>query len=153
VHRAVIGEDILRSAARLSRWASRHADLGVPAAQARVLSLLDELGPTKITDLAQADNTSQPTMTTQIQRLEAEGLVTRNQDPDDARASRVSITGDGLVVLARVRWARGQALAPLLADIDPDGERLRQTADLLAELLDATAAHVAATTGAARKGR
>ncbi|MBW8732290.1 MAG: MarR family transcriptional regulator, partial [Terrabacter sp.] len=31
-----LGNDLLRSAARLSRWASRHASFDVPFAQARL---------------------------------------------------------------------------------------------------------------------
>src|SRR6476661_478160 len=66
-----LADELLRSAARLSRWASRHADLGMPYAQARVLALVDDLGPARVTALAAADDCSQPSMTAQVHRLEA----------------------------------------------------------------------------------
>ena len=75
-----LGNELLRSAARLSRWASRHASFDVPFAQARLLALLDELGPSRVSVLAAADHSSQPTITTQLQRLEASGWV-RSRDP------------------------------------------------------------------------
>jgi DNA-binding MarR family transcriptional regulator len=132
-----LADELLRSAARLSRWASQHADLGMPFAQARVLALVDDLGPCRVTTLATADDCSQPSMTAQVQRLEAEGFVTRAVDPDDARASLVTLTTAGLDALTGIRRARGAALAPLLDAVQPDADRLRDAVTLLDELLAA----------------
>ena len=93
-----LADELLRSAARLSRWASRHADLGMPYAQARVLALVDDLGPARVTTLAAADDCSQPSMTAQVHRLEADGLVARTPDPADARATLIGLTADGAAV-------------------------------------------------------
>ena len=134
----VLADDLLRSAARLSRWASRHADLGMPYAQARVLALVDDLGPARVTTLAAADECSQPSMTAQVHRLEADGLVARSPDPADARAALVELTADGAAALARLRRARGAALAPVLDAVQPDPGRLRDAVALLGELLDAS---------------
>ena len=133
-----LADELLRSAARLSRWASQHADLGMPFAQARVLALVDDLGTARVTTLAAADHCSQPSMTAQVHRLEADGLVTRTPDPADARASLVELTPDGAAALARLRRARGAALAPVLDAVRPDPGRLNDAVALLAELLDAT---------------
>ena len=133
-----LADELLRSAARLSRWASRHSDLKMPYAQARVLALVDELGPARVTTLAAADDCSQPSMTAQLLRLEADGLVTRTPDPADARATLVGLTADGAAALARLRRARGAALRPVLDAVSPDEERLRDAVSLLAELLDGT---------------
>jgi DNA-binding MarR family transcriptional regulator len=133
-----LADDLLRSAARLSRWASRHADLGMPFAQARVLALVEDLGPARVTTLAAADDCSQPSMTAQVHRLEADGLVTRAPDPADARATLVGLTADGAAALARIRRARGTALRPVLDTVAPDEQRLRDAVALLAELLDGT---------------
>jgi len=133
-----LADELLRSAARLSRWASRHADLGMPYAQARVLALVDDLGPARVTALAAADDCSQPSMTAQVHHLEADGLVARTPDPGDARATLIGLTADGAAALSRLRRARGAALAPLLDAVHPDPGRLRDAVDLLGELLDAT---------------
>ncbi|WP_392543398.1 MarR family winged helix-turn-helix transcriptional regulator [Oryzobacter telluris] len=135
-----LADELLRGAARLSRWATRTADLGMPWAQARVLALVDELGPTRVTTLAAADDCSQPSMTTTVQRLEALGLVTRTPDPADARATLVTLTVEGADRLTRLRRARGAALTPVLARVAPDETRLRDAVALLTELLEATRA-------------
>lgn len=138
-----LGDDLLRNAARLSRWATRHAALGVPFAQARLLALLDELGPARIGDLARADHTSQPTLTTCAQRLEAAGWVRRDSDPADARASVVSLTAAGREALANVRLARAAVLQPVLDELerhDPAAlARVQAAVAVIAELLDTSA--------------
>ena len=113
-----LGNSVLRSAARLTRWASRNASFDVPMAQARLLALVEELQPARISALAAADHTSQPTMSTQVQRLEAEGWAERVPDPADARASLVSLTAAGSAAIGRVRHARLEALSPAFDQLD-----------------------------------
>lgn len=133
-----LGNDLLRSAARLSRWASRHASFDVPFAQARLLALLDELGPSRVSALAAADHSSQPTITTQLQRLEASGWVHRASDPDDARATVVSLSDEGRAALESVRQARLAVLSPALDRLDgPALARVQVAIDVMDELLAA----------------
>ncbi len=123
------GAKLLQAVTRLNRWATRHADFDTPPAQARLLSLIEEIGPARIGDLASADHCSQPTMTTQVQRVEAAGWVRRTSDPSDARVALIHITPAGKVVLEKVRVARRATLAPVI-DALTDDER--------ASLIDAT---------------
>lgn len=137
--RESLGNDLLRVAARLSRWASRNAAFDVPFAQARLLALLDELGPSRISALAEADNSSQPTMTAQVHRVEAAGWAHRAADPDDSRAVLVSLSAAGEQKLREVRHARAAVLEPALsrlAESSPD--RLRDAVQVLEELLTIT---------------
>jgi DNA-binding MarR family transcriptional regulator len=135
-----LGNDLLRAAARLTRWATRHASFDVPMAQARLLALVDELGPARVSVLAQADHSSQPTMTTQLHRLEAAGWVRRLPDPADARASLVSVTVLGSTALERARDARLAALSPALDGLDEEAvTRLRTAVEVLDELLERAA--------------
>ena len=115
-----LGNDLLLTSARLNRWASRHAKLPAPAGQLRLLSLVDHMGPSRIGDLATADNSSQPTMTTQVQRLEVLGLVERRHDARDARATVVAMTPKGQDILEQARQARAAVVAPLLADLSAE---------------------------------
>jgi DNA-binding MarR family transcriptional regulator len=135
-----LGNDLLRAATRLTRWASRNASFDVPMAQARLLALLDELGPARVSVLAQADHSSQPTMTAQLHRLEAAGRAQRIPDPADARASLMSLTAQGSAALEHARDARLAALSPALDGLDAAAvTRLRIAVDVLDELLERAA--------------
>ncbi len=132
-----LGNSVLRSAARLTRWASRTASFDVPMAQARLLALVEELGPARVSALASADHCSQPTMSTQLQRLETEGWAERVVDPADARASLLSLTPAGRAALDRARKARLEALSPAFSQLDAAAlERLQVAVEALDDLLD-----------------
>ncbi len=107
-------------AARLVRLVRReHA----PSAGTRVLSILDELGPLGVSALAQADRCSQPTMTGQVQQLVAQGWVTKEPNPADARGSLVVLTDAGRAELSRIRRLSATLVAQRLArrtDLSPD---------------------------------
>jgi len=110
----VDGDELLRSVARLHRWATRNAHLDVPPAQMRLLALVGDIGPARIGDLAEADHSSQPTMTSQVQKAEARGWLTRTPDPEDARASLIALSSKGGRELAVARASRTAAITPLL---------------------------------------
>lgn len=131
---------LLRASARLSRWATRHASIDIPYAQARLLALMDDLGPMRITALAEHDNTSQPTMTTQVQRLVHQWWARRQPDPVDARATLASLTPTGQRELDRLRAAREATLAPVLARLHPTQRAAVPAAVAVLEALLAAAA-------------
>lgn len=102
----------------------------------------------RIGDLAAVDHCSQPTMTTQVRRLEDAGLVTRTADPGDARAVRIRITPEGIRTLTAVRADRAAAIEPQLALLPPADRRvLADAVDVLRRLLD----HAATTPGRATR--
>jgi len=134
----ILGAELTSLVARFNRWATRHGEWAVPAAQARLLAQVDELGSARIGDLAHADHCSQPAMTTQVRRLEEGGLLARCADPADGRAVLVSLTARGRRVLADVRQARAAAVAPIVARLDAtERRRLRAAIATLSELLNA----------------
>ena len=120
---ASLGADLLSVVARLNRLATQRVQLPIPGAQARLLSTIEDLGEARISELAAVDHCSQPTMTTQVRRLEDAGLTTRTVDPDDARAVLVRITDKGVQTLARVRQDRAAAIDPELDRLAPDGRQ------------------------------
>jgi DNA-binding MarR family transcriptional regulator len=132
-----LGADLLAVVARLNRLATQRIQMPLPAAQARLLSTVEAHGEARIGDLAAVDHCSQPTMTTQVRRLEEAGLVTRTVDPGDARAVRIRITADGRRTLDAVRADRAAAIEPQLARLAP-AERalLADAVDVLSRLLD-----------------
>lgn len=132
-----LADQVLRTVARLNRWATMRAAWELPPAQIRLLALIEELEPARITDLAQADHTSQPGITAQVNRLDAAGLVTRAPGTGDARVHRVATTPAGRDVLARMRTARAEILAPAFARLDADDlAAIHRAQELLSSLLD-----------------
>src|SRR6187549_1703410 len=97
-----LSNDLVVLSARLVR-AIRRNSVDLPAASTRLMSLLDELGPSTIGALAQADRCSQPTMTGIVNGLADKGWVQRDPHPDDARSALVSMTLEGLQTLTAVR--------------------------------------------------
>lgn len=131
-----LGADLLSVVARLNRLANQRVRIPLPFAQARLLSTIEDQGTARISDLAAIDHCSQPTMTTQVRRLEDAGMVSRVGDPGDARAVLISITDVGRATLARVRADRGAAVDPYLDRLD-DAQRqtLADAVVVLRELL------------------
>ncbi|MDD4868045.1 MAG: MarR family winged helix-turn-helix transcriptional regulator [Mycobacterium sp.] len=136
-----LGADLLAVVARLNRLATQRIRMPLPAAQARLLATIEAHGEARIGDLAAVDHCSQPTMTTQVRRLEEAGLVTRTLDPGDARAVRIRITAEGRRTLDAVRADRAAAIEPQLAQLQPADRRvLAEAVEVLRRLLDNTAA-------------
>jgi DNA-binding MarR family transcriptional regulator len=98
-----------------------HADRGqLSLTAASTLAQLRRHGRARLTELAVAEGISQPSMTTLITRLAAQGLVERGSDPTDGRVVVLSLTPAGAELLAGRRATRTDRLAPLLADLSPD---------------------------------
>ena len=134
-----MGVDLLGVVARLNRLATQRTQMPLPWAQARLLSTIDDQGEARISDLAALDHCSQPTMTSQVRRLEDAGLVTRTTDPDDARAVLIRITPQGVRTLTQVRADRAAVIDPQLARLDPQDRRILTAAVVvLRKLLEVT---------------
>ncbi|OBB04470.1 MarR family transcriptional regulator [Mycolicibacterium conceptionense] len=133
---AELGADLLSVVARLNRLATQRARLPLPWAQARLLSTIEDQGEARISDLAYLDHCSQPTMTTQVRRLEDAGLVTRTPDPGDARAVLIRITQRGRQTLEQARADRAAAINPRLERLSAEERTtLAASVDIIRRLL------------------
>jgi DNA-binding MarR family transcriptional regulator len=90
---------------------------------AATLTSLEREGPTRLSELAAREGTTQPTMTQLVTRLEKEGLVTRNADPDDGRAVLVAITPGGVEAVGERRSERAEGLRELVAQLPRHEQR------------------------------
>lgn len=134
---AGLGSELLTVVARLNRLATQRIRLPLPWAQARLLSTIADQDEARISDLAELDHCSQPTMTTQVRRLEDAGLVARTPDPDDARAVRIRITAKGQTMLTQVRADRAAVIDPRIARLSAeDRDILSAAVGALHRLLD-----------------
>ncbi len=110
-----LGEDLITTAARVVRWVPKENGFSISFAAARLLARLEDNGPTRISELAVAENCSQPTITNHVKRLEAAHLVDRTADPRDARAWMIKLTKKGNQQLSLMRESIGTSLEPYLA--------------------------------------
>ncbi|MEW5810037.1 MAG: MarR family transcriptional regulator [Actinomycetota bacterium] len=134
---STLGSDLLSVVARLNRMANQRVRISLPFAQARLLSTIDDRGEARISDLAALDHCSQPTMTTQVRRLEDAGMVTRTTDPHDARAVLIRITEHGKNTLRQARADRGAAVDPYLERLsEADRACLTEAVGVLRRLID-----------------
>lgn len=81
-----------------------------------LIARLVKEGPTRAKDLAEATCTDQSTVSRQVAALVRAGLVERQADPDDGRASILVPTALGVDRLNKHFANRGRALEPLLED-------------------------------------
>lgn len=86
---------------------------------ASVLANLEVDGPQRVTALAARERVSQPAMSLLLQRVERLGLVTRESDPADRRATLVAITRDGQHALEERAASRSLWLEVRLTQLDP----------------------------------
>ena len=124
---------ITRTARRLRQEAG--TDLGPSGAAA--LATIERHGPLSPSELAERERIKRPTAARILARLEEADLVTRVRDPDDGRASILSITRQGRTLLRRLRARKTAYLAQRLEELDPDGvATLARAADVLEHLLE-----------------
>lgn len=133
-HVRELSNDLVVLAARLVREVRRN-NTDVPTASTRLMSLLDELGPSPVGALALADRCSQPTMTGLVNGLADKGWVERTPHPDDARSSLVTMTDEGLRVLASVRRTNAALVAERIERSDRSAADLATTVAVLSDLL------------------
>lgn len=78
---------------------------------------LDEAdGPVRLSDLAASLELDLSTVSRQVRQLVEGGLVSRQSDPDDGRATRLTLSVRGRAVLEAVKAARRNVLAGTLAE-------------------------------------
>jgi DNA-binding MarR family transcriptional regulator len=132
-----LAAELLYTVARINRLATQRVQLKLPYAQARLLAAIDDQGTARISDLAELDHCSQPTMTAQVRKLEDAGLVSRATDPSDARAVLISITPRGVATLTEVRAARSAVINPYLERLDDaDRQTLANAVRVMRSLLN-----------------
>ena len=129
--------DTLRLALmRLSRRLRNEAQkAGLSAQDAILLGLVKTRPGIGVSGLADAEQTSRPTMSGHVKRLEAEGLLERGEDVEDGRRCGLTLTPAGVRKLEQIRAQRNDWLAKRLARLDPaEREQLTTAAQALLKL-------------------
>jgi len=106
--------------ARLSRRLRRHEVAGLTPTQLAALATIGKTGPMRLGDLAAAEGIAPSTLTRLVTALEDSGYVRRCADPNDARASMLSITAQGQAALDRVSTESTLMLTASLELLTPE---------------------------------
>jgi DNA-binding MarR family transcriptional regulator len=93
-------------------------------------------GPRRITELARLERFKQPNMTMLVQRLEQQGLLSRERHAEDGRVVLVNLTEAGSAALEDYRAQARAALSACLVEMpDEQVEALAAATETLAQLI------------------
>jgi DNA-binding MarR family transcriptional regulator len=110
-------------------------DLGPSGVAA--LATIERHGPLSPSELAERERIKRPTATRIVRHLAEAGLVERVKDPEDGRASILTVTREGRTLLRRLRERKTAYLAKRLSGLDAQDRRtLERAAELLEGMLE-----------------
>ena len=125
---------VMRLARRLR---NQRVDDSLTLSQLAALGTLVRHGALTPGELAAHERVQPPSMTRLIAKLEAAGLVTKNDHPADGRQVLVEISPTGLEIIKTDRQRRDAWLAQRMRDLSPeDRETLHRAAEVLGRLAD-----------------
>ena len=110
----------LQDTSRCLRELGRTAVAARSVAGLRVLHLLDEHGPARVSGLAEHNHVDVSTMSRCVSALLADGLVARDVDPADARVHVVRLTAEGEGAMRAVRADAVDLIGAALAGWSPE---------------------------------
>lgn len=100
------------------------------------LATIDRMGGIRPGELARAEGIAAPGMARLLGELEARGLVSRTDDPDDGRSHLVRLTDEGRAAVSEARSARAAGVAAILDEVAPgDLDTLQHAVAVLEQAL------------------
>ena len=103
------------------------------------MAVIAKRGPLRLSDLAQIEGVSAPSMTRTVAELEVRGYVTRSPDPVDGRAVLISAAEAGTAAILDARATRAQLVSELLATLNTvDAAAISAALPALERLTDPT---------------
>ncbi len=125
-------------ASQLARLFLQRSSLNLSRTEIGVLSAISQR-PQRVTELAAAEGVTQPAITLLVNRLAQRGWLTREPDPDDRRAVRVTATQSGRDAFNHVRAEYRAFFHEEMASLGD--EEIQTLADAI-EVLDKLVAHL-----------
>jgi len=122
---------------RLARRLRQQAEAPISPTQSAALATIERRGPLTLGELAEIERVQPPTITAAVGRLEAQGLVERQRDPEDRRVARVHVTKSGRKLLEETRSRTSAYLERRVGELsDRDRATLERAAAILERLLE-----------------
>ena len=122
---------------RMARRLRQEAGVDLGPSQIAALATVERHGPLSPSELAEIERVRRPTVTRIARHLEEGGLIERVRDPQDGRASILTVTAEGRALLKRLRERKTAYLAKRLAALDAEDRRtLERAAELLEGMLE-----------------
>src|SRR5512132_1075934 len=122
---------------RMARRLRQEAGTDLGPSQTAALATIERHGPLSPSELATRERIQRPTATRIVRHLELAGLVERVRDPEDGRASILSVTPEGRQLLRRLRARKTAYLAKRLHGLTAeDRHTLERAAELLEGMLE-----------------
>lgn len=107
---------LLRVSRRLRQEAQR---LGASALDAMLLAHIKRTPGIGVSEMADLEHMSKPSMSGHVKRLEAAGWIVRVGDEQDGRRSGLTLTAEGVKQMAAIRQLRNDWLAARLNRLPP----------------------------------
>jgi DNA-binding MarR family transcriptional regulator len=122
---------------RLARRLRQQAEPDMTPSMLSAMANIEYRQPVTLGNLAEAERVTPPTMTKIVGRLEEAGLVKRVVDTADRRIQRVSLTRDGVKLIARNRSRKNAYLARKLRKLEPDEvSKLEEAVGVIEKILE-----------------
>lgn len=122
---------------RIVRRLKRETDGEHSISNIAALGSLNSRGPLTLSEWAEVEGVSRPSMTVMAGHLLDQQLIAREADPSDGRLVRVHITFNGKRVIERSRTRRNAYLSKRLQALGTDELKiLEQAAAILLRLVD-----------------
>ena len=115
-----------------TRLSSQKGAVKLSGPRLRLLMAVEEVGRLRMGDLAEDLGVTARTVTTLVDALEREGLLSRLPDPTDRRATLLELTEKARTQFEQVRRLQMDLGVELVAPLDPQQRRL--LLDLLSQL-------------------
>lgn len=123
---------LARAVVLLARRLRQERDSGLTPNQMSVLGALATNGPMTPGEIAQREQVRPPSITRIVSCLADDGLVTRQDHPEDGRQVMIAISAQGIAQLEHERERRDLWLAERLAALtDAERKTLNEAAELL----------------------
>jgi DNA-binding MarR family transcriptional regulator len=113
-------EAVLYRIARIMAPSHDQAPGSLSPPQYLVLRLLEKMGPMRVSDVANQMGVKNPAASMMLNAMHEHGLVDREQDPDDRRATLVSVSKGGSTALHEAEHTRREFMREVTGELEPE---------------------------------